>query len=134
MPPCASDVATTVDDKALRSVLQLNSLKKAIPDEAFVKNVFRSSFYLFFDYFMWFGATFLIYKLNNSPLWETLPFWQQTAATLVFWNIAGFFMWGIFVVGHDCGHSTFSNYEILNDIIGHVCHGSILVPYYPWQV
>lgn len=134
MPPCASDVATTVDDKALRSVLQLNSLKKAIPDEAFVKNVFRSSFYLFFDYFMWFGATFLIYKLNNSPLWETLPFWQQTAATLVFWNIAGFFMWGIFVVGHDCGHSTFSNYEILNDIIGHVCHGSILVPYYPWQM
>jgi len=43
-------------------------------------------------------------------------------------------MWGIFVIGHDCGHSTFSDSEKLNDFIGHITHGSILVPYYPWQL
>ena len=40
----------------------------------------------------------------------------------------------IFVVGHDCGHGNFSESETLNDIIGHITHGSILVPYYPWQL
>ena len=63
-----------------------------------------------------------------------MPFWQQTIASLVFWNIAGFFMWCIFITGHDCGHSTFSDSDILNDVIGHLTHGSILVPFYPWHV
>ena len=40
----------------------------------------------------------------------------------------------IFVVGHDCGHGNFSESETLNDIIGHITHGSIMVPYYPWQL
>lgn len=29
---------------------------------------------------------------------------------------------------------TFSEYEWFNDIIGHICHASILVPFYPWQL
>eukprot|EP01035_Chromulina_nebulosa_P018266 gene18266-23941_t len=37
-------------------------------------------------------------------------------------------------LGHDCGHGTFSDSELLNDFIGHLTHGSILVPYYPWQL
>lgn len=52
----------------------------------------------------------------------------------MFWNVAGFLMWCVFIIGHDCGHGTFSDYEWLNDVVGHITHGSILVPFYPWQL
>ena len=133
MPPCVAD-PSTVEGKRAVNALQLNSLRKSIPEKAFKKSALKASWYMLFDYTMWFGAIFAIYSAKNSQTWSMLPFWQQALATLVFWNIAGFFMWCVFIIGHDCGHSTFSESELLNDIVGHITHGSILVPYYPWQV
>ncbi|KAI9021893.1 fatty acid desaturase [Hyaloraphidium curvatum] len=46
--------------------------------------------------------------------------------------VTGFFMWCLFVVGHDCGHSTFSPYPLLNSIIGNLSHGFLGVPFQPW--
>ena len=55
-------------------------------------------------------------------------FWAATSAC---WLVAGLFMWCLFVVAHDCGHGTFSEYTPLNDLIGNIVHGFILVPYWP---
>lgn len=138
MPPQivenGSNVVKKDDVPAENPALQLNELRKVIPKTAFEKSLFWSMYYLLFDYTMWLGSTYAIYTLNNTSLWQSMPYWQQVVASIVYWLIAGFFMWCIFVVGHDCGHTNFSNYALLNDIIGHITHGSILVPYYPWQV
>mmetsp|Transcript_20941 Transcript_20941/g.30185 ORF Transcript_20941/g.30185 Transcript_20941/m.30185 type:complete len:378 (-) Transcript_20941:159-1292(-) len=114
--------------------LQLGSLRKALPEDVFVKSLAMSLYHLFFDLFMWIGTLTAMYALIKSDIWATMPFWGQAVASFLYWNVAGFFMWCLFVVGHDCGHGTFSNYEWLNDLIGHIVHGSILVPYWPWQL
>ena len=42
--------------------------------------------------------------------------------------------WALFVLGHDCGHGSFSTSSLINDLTGNLLHGFILVPYYPWKV
>ncbi len=133
MAPCIADKNILVERETANS-LQLISLKNAIPKEAFKKSLVKSTYYMIFDYMVWFGTVGAMYKLTQSTTWSGLPFWQQAIATIIFWNIAGFYMWCLFMIGHDCGHSTFSNYSLVNDIVGHIAHGSLLVPYFPWQV
>ena len=114
--------------------LKLDKLRKAIPKEAFVKSAFWGVMYMIFDYTMWLGSLYAIIRFNNSDYYQVAPTWAKYATTLLFWNVSGFFMWGIFVVGHDCGHGTFSTNKMLNDIVGHITHSSIMVPFYPWAL
>lgn len=62
------------------------------------------------------------------------PMWLQPIAYLIYTFIQGFFWWCIFVVGHDCGHGSFSNNTSINAFMGHIFHGSIYVPFWPWAL
>ena len=116
------------------SPLLLNNLKKAIPQEAFEKSIPKSIYYMACDYTMWFGLVAIMKGVKGTLLWDGLALWQQIAVSICFWAATGTFMWAIFMIGHDCGHGTFSEYESVNDFFGHLTHGSLLVPFYPWQV
>jgi acyl-lipid omega-3 desaturase len=100
----------------------LQDLKAAIPAECFQPNVGKSLYYFFRDVLI----VGLLYAVANYL--DSWYFWP------VFWLMQGTMFWALFVVGHDCGHQSFSKHKWLNDLVGHLTHTPILVPYHGWRI
>ena len=101
--------------------MDISQIKKSIPAKCFEKNLLKSMLY----YITYIALFFTFFTVN-----EYLTNWYEY---LLYWNIYGFIAWCIFVIGHDCGHGSFSNYPIINNILGTIAHTIIFVPYYPWK-
>jgi len=102
---------------------QLLSVKKTIPPECFEKKPLLSIYYLLRD------LSFLA-----LCYWLREPFATSSWLTYLIWvNVVGFFGWCLFVVGHDCGHTSFSDSYLLNQVCGHIAHIPLLVPFNGWK-
>lgn len=66
---------------------------------------------------------------------STFPFFFETYWILyMLWCTAvGTFFWVLFLIGHDCGHGSFSSNTLINEVMGQLCHGFLLVPFFGWQ-
>ncbi|WKY03479.1 hypothetical protein Q1695_004886 [Nippostrongylus brasiliensis] len=102
----------------------VDEVRKAIPPHCFEKNLVTSIRYLIQDYVL------------LAALYMVVPYAEQ------YLGVVGYLAWlwvfgivacALFVVGHDCGHGTFSEYEWVNDICGHLAHAPLMAPYWPWQ-
>lgn len=115
---------STIAEKsgAHSSQFKLSDLKNAIPEDLFQSSVAKSLFYFFFDISI-IGALLGLAMYLDS--WLFYP---------VYWFLQGTFFWALFVVGHDCGHGSFSEYKWVNSLVGHVAHTPILVPYHGWRI
>lgn len=100
----------------------LKDLKDAIPEHCFQPSAWRSLSYFFLDIGIIAGLYAIAYSLNS---WLFFP---------LFWFAQGTMFWALFVVGHDCGHGSFSKSKWLNNLIGHLSHTPILVPYHGWRI
>jgi omega-3 fatty acid desaturase (delta-15 desaturase) len=100
----------------------LQDLRNAIPKHCWEKNTWRSMGFLALDVAIVAGLAAGAYALNAWWAWP------------LYWVAQGTMFWALFVVGHDCGHQSFSNNRDLNDFVGHLAHSSILVPYHGWRV
>ncbi|NJL61156.1 MAG: fatty acid desaturase [Methylacidiphilales bacterium] len=100
----------------------LGDLKAAIPAECFQPSVAKSMFFFFRDIAAIASLYAIAYYLDS---WYFFP---------IFWVMQGTMFWALFVVGHDCGHQSFSKHKWLNDLMGHICHTPILVPYHGWRI
>lgn len=100
----------------------LQTLKGAIPATCFQSSLPRSLAYLAKDCAIIAGLYGLAYYLDA---WWFYP---------LFWFLQGTMFWALFVVGHDCGHQSFSRYAWVNNLVGHLAHTPILVPYHSWRI
>eukprot|EP00608_Synchroma_pusillum_P005875 CAMPEP_0198419508 /NCGR_PEP_ID=MMETSP1452-20131203/258_1 /TAXON_ID=1181717 /ORGANISM="Synchroma pusillum, Strain CCMP3072" /LENGTH=413 /DNA_ID=CAMNT_0044139639 /DNA_START=40 /DNA_END=1281 /DNA_ORIENTATION=- len=100
----------------------LADMKDAIPEHCFKRDAKRSASYLVRDLLIVAGLAAAAVAVNNPLAW------------VAYWFAQGTMFWALFVVGHDCGHQSFSENKALNDFVGHMCHSSILVPYHGWRI
>jgi acyl-lipid omega-3 desaturase len=100
----------------------LADVRAAIPNHCFKPNTARSLAYCAWDFGVIAGLYTLAAQIDK---WWFLP---------IFWFAQGTMFWALFVVGHDCGHGSFSKHKWLNNLIGHITHTPILVPFHGWRI
>ncbi|XP_021769198.1 omega-3 fatty acid desaturase, chloroplastic-like [Chenopodium quinoa] len=101
---------------------KLADIKNAIPKHCWVKNPWKSMSFVFRDIAIVFGLAATAAYFNKWIVWP------------LYWIAQGTMFWALFVLGHDCGHGSFSNNPKLNSVVGHLLHSSILVPYHGWRI
>lgn len=109
-------------DPGLPPPFRLADIRAAIPKHCWVKDPWRSMGYVVRDVVVVFGLAAAAAALNSWVVWP------------LYWAAQGTMFWALFVLGHDCGHGSFSNNHKLNSVVGHILHSSILVPYHGWRI
>eukprot|EP01094_Clydonella_sp_ATCC50884_P007035 TRINITY_DN1621_c0_g2_i1.p1 TRINITY_DN1621_c0_g2~~TRINITY_DN1621_c0_g2_i1.p1 ORF type:complete len:375 (+),score=160.96 TRINITY_DN1621_c0_g2_i1:38-1162(+) len=114
----------------------LPEIKKAIPAEYFGGSLALSSYYVVRSAVLLslcFAAAHFCALQPASPVYIENPL-ARYAFLVLYWNIQGMLMWGVFTIGHDCGHGSFSNSKLWNQIFGNLTHSFLLVPYESWKI
>lgn len=101
---------------------RLPQIIRSIPRPCFEKNNRRALTYLFRDLLLLVFIGTLILFTENSIL-------QILLSVLM-----GCVLTGIFVIGHDAGHRSFSDNRKLNEFVGHLCCSLTLWPYHVWRL
>ncbi|KAJ9683846.1 hypothetical protein PVL29_016375 [Vitis rotundifolia] len=101
---------------------RLAEIRAAIPKHCWVKDPWRSMSYVVRDVAVVFGLAAAAAYFNHWAVWP------------LYWFAQGTMFWALFVLGHDCGHGSFSSNRKLNSVVGHLLHSSILVPYHGWRI
>ncbi|KAJ0560346.1 Delta(12) fatty acid desaturase DES8.11 [Helianthus annuus] len=84
----------------------LSDLKKAIPAHCFERSVIHSSYYVVHDLIV----AYIFYFLANTCI-PLLPAPFAYLAWPVYWFCQASILTGLWVIGHECGHHAFSDYQ-----------------------
>lgn len=109
-------------DPAAPPPFTLADIRASIPKHCWVKDSWRSMSYVIRDVVAVLGLAATAAYLDSWLVWP------------LYWAVQGTLFWALFVLGHDCGHGSFSNNPNLNSVVGHILHSSILVPYHGWRI
>lgn len=99
-----------------REVLQ------AVPAHCLERSTARSLAYLGCDVLLFAGLVAAILSVDSA--------WLATPLAL----LLGTVLTGLFVVGHDCGHRSFSDRTALSDVVGEFATGIALWPFHVWRL
>ncbi|AFZ60122.1 fatty acid desaturase [Anabaena cylindrica FACHB-243] len=103
------------------SDLKLKDIIKSLPKECFQKNSRKAWTQVVLSLLM---AGLGYFFLAISP-WFLLP---------LAWIFTGTALTGFFVIGHDCGHRSFSNRRWVNDLVGHFFMMFLIYPFHSWRI
>ncbi|CAN6325565.1 unnamed protein product [Urochloa humidicola] len=116
----AEDVV--VFDAGKAPPFRIGDVRAAVPAHCWVKSPLRSLWYVARDVAAVAALAVAAAALDNWAVWP------------LYWAAQGTMFWALFVLGHDCGHGSFSDSGALNSAVGLLLHSFILVPYHGWRI
>jgi omega-3 fatty acid desaturase (delta-15 desaturase) len=109
-------------DAAKKAPFSLGEIRAAIPKHCWERSTARSLGFFLRDVMVVASFAMVAAWADHWMVWP------------LYWLAQGTMFWALFVIGHDCGHGSFSNSKALNNFIGHITHSFILVPYHGWRI
>lgn len=122
---------TIVPQPISRPQFTLTELRNAIPPHCFERSMLKSFAYLARDLIF---VSLLMYFAYTVLEQRSLPLCYQIFGYSVYWFLQGSVFFGVWVIAHECGHSAFSESDLVNDIVGLILHSALLVPYHSWKI
>ncbi|KAI0635275.1 fatty acid desaturase-domain-containing protein [Trametes polyzona] len=120
--------------------LTIKELLSVIPPHCYERSTTRSMAYVVMDLTIIVSLCKIAYLveplISPAHIWLPHPV-LYTAARFVLWAtysfIAGLFGFGLWSIGHECGHYAFSQYKWVNDAVGFILHSGMSVPFFTWR-
>ncbi|CAL4989922.1 unnamed protein product [Urochloa decumbens] len=123
----ASEDSVVVFDSGKPPPFRIGDVRAAVPAHCWVKSPLRSLSYVARDVAVAAALALAAAALGDSSYWAAI-LWP------LYWAAQGTMFWALFVLGHDCGHGSFSDIAALNTAVGLLLHSFILVPYHGWRI
>jgi omega-6 fatty acid desaturase (delta-12 desaturase) len=102
----------------------------AIPKHCFKRSLVMGMLHVISDLSLA-GVLFYASLFFGHPV---LPSWAKYVLWPVYWYAQGAVLTGVWVLAHECGHQSFSESELANNIVGTILHSFLLVPYHSWRI
>ena len=122
-----------VDERLTAAPLTLPRIRQAIPAEYLRISAWRSWFALA-RVLACVGAMMAALTLVHPESGSGASLVWKIPALLLLWLLCGWSLVGMFVLGHDCGHRTFSDRKWVNTVVGHLCLSPLANGYHAWRV
>lgn len=122
---------TPVPQPIRRPEFSLSELRNAIPKHCFERSLCKSFGYVALDLAI---ISSLFYCANIVLEKGSLSSFAQLVGYPIYWFLQGSVLFGIWTIGHECGHSAFSKNELISDIVGFILHSGLLVPYFSFKI
>ena len=122
---------TTVDECLRQENLTLPQIRRVIPQKYLRPDPLRS----WWELVRVLGCmTVCLYLLSLVRLGEAKELMWQVPALVSLWILYGWVLVGLFVIGHDCGHYSFSRRKWVNDLVGYLCMSPLANSFQSWRL
>lgn len=106
------------------SNISFKQIKSSLNPLWFKSTMSQSFSYFIYDVVAIFITSYLLYLAVDR---------EHYIASFFLTIFQGNLFFALFVIGHDCGHGSFSKKKSLNNVVGFISHHVLLVPYWAWK-
>jgi omega-6 fatty acid desaturase (delta-12 desaturase) len=75
-----------------------------------------------------------VYALSAIPTDTGAALLWEAPAMIAIWIVYGWALVGLFVIGHDCGHESFSRRQWVNTLVGHFAMAPLANSFHAWKL